>query len=155
MTTYFLQGGVSQPAQSVANESFVLAFDLLPESVEWVGSRYQGDQRLLVRQGDLCDRDFITWAAHYDFDTVASTNMLEHVKHDAEALSNMYTLLQPEGHLLLFVPAMPALFGALDRALGHYRRYSKKGLRSLVSGAGFEICELYYVNVAGVLGCVH
>src|SRR5690242_17842637 len=72
MTTYFLEGG---PRPS----SFVLAFDLLPESVEWVGNKYRGDERLVVRQGDVCDLDFIEWAAGYRFDTVASINMLEHV----------------------------------------------------------------------------
>src|SRR5690242_21573413 len=110
MTTYFLQGGL-QPS------SFVLAFDLLPESVEWVGNKYRGDERLVVRQGDVCDLDFIEWAAGYRFDTVASINMLEHVKDDAKALAHMHRLLQSGGHLLLFVPALPPLFGALDKAL--------------------------------------
>lgn len=146
MTGYFLR------PSSRATSSFVLAFDLLPESVEWVSEKYRRDERLVVRQGDVCDHDFIKWASAYEFDTVVSINMLEHVRDDARALSHMRELAQPGGYLLLFVPAMPALYGALDRALGHYRRYSRKGLAALVRGAGFDIEKLHYVNLAGVPG---
>jgi len=146
MTGYFLR-----PSSRDASP-FVLAFDLLPESVEWVSEKYRGVEQLVVRQGDVCDHDFIEWAAGYELDTVVSTNMLEHVQDDARALSHMRELVRPGGYLLLFVPAMPALYGALDRALGHYRRYNKKGLSSLVRGAGFEIKKMHYVNLVGVPG---
>jgi SAM-dependent methyltransferase len=155
MTGYFLRSELRPSASGPLDQdssSFVLAFDLLPESVEWVSEKYRGDERLMVREGDVCDQDFIEQAVGYGFDTVASINMLEHVKDDARALAHMHKLIQPGGCLLLFVPAMPALYGALDKALGHYRRYSKKGLRALVRGAGFDIHELYYVNLAGVPG---
>ena len=45
---------------------------------------------------------------------------------------------------------MPRLYGSLDRTSGHYRRYRKSNLESLVSDAGFTIDTLRHFDVAGV-----
>lgn len=140
MTGYFLQA------------ELLLAFDLLPESASWVSEKFQGCDNLIVQQGDVCDEAFIGRVKGHQFDTVVSTNMLEHVEQDARALSHMSRLLVEGGYLLLFVPAGSYLFGSLDVALGHYRRYDKPRLTKLVSDAGLHIEQLCYVNALGVLG---
>lgn len=140
MTGYFLHADL------------LLAFDLLPESAAWVGEKFQAYPQVLVRQGDVCDPAFVCWAATHRFDTVISTNMLEHVEDDALALAHMRRLLVPGGHLLLFVPAGSYLFGSLDEAVGHYRRYDRRGLATRVRAAGFHIRKIHYVNMLGVAG---
>jgi len=140
MTGYFLQG------------EHLLAFDLLPESADWVRRKFGGQVNLAVRQGDLCDPRFIGSLSEGGFDTVISINMLEHVQDDAKGLAHMFNLLDERGHLLLFVPAGSYLYGSLDRALGHYRRYDKRGLRAAVRRAGFRIEKLHYVNALGIVG---
>jgi SAM-dependent methyltransferase len=79
-------------------------------------------------------------------------NVLEHIANDSLALKHFAELLEPDGRLLLLVPAHPRLFGAADRALGHERRYLKESLDSRLREAGFEIEELRYVNPVGALG---
>jgi hypothetical protein len=64
----------------------------------------------------------------------------------------MRDALTADGKLLLLVPAGPYLYGQLDRALGHHRRYTKARLRRLVEEQGFEVVEGAYLNVAGVPG---
>ena len=59
-------------------------------------------------------------------------------------------MLVPGGSLLLLVPALPAIFGSLDRAFDHFRRYTRSGLRSSLVAAGFEIDTLHYLNMIGV-----
>src|SRR5690242_3315627 len=140
MTAYFLRA------------ELLLAFDLLPESAAWVGARYQPHSNVLVRQGDVCDPAFVSWAADLRFDTVVSINMLEHVERDSLALAHMNRLVQPGGHLLLFVPAGSYLYGSLDRAVGHYRRYDRSRLARQVGAAGFRIRKLGFVNALGVVG---
>jgi methyltransferase family protein len=78
--------------------------------------------------------------------------VLEHIEDDAAALRGMRAALQPGGQLLLFVPAGRYLFGALDAALGHHRRYEPRALRALLAAQGFEVRALYYMNVAGIPG---
>jgi len=88
------------------------------------------------------------------FDTIVAVNVLEHIKDDEKALSNMFKLLQPEGHLLLFVPALNCLFGSLDEGVSHFRRYDKKQLRHKVERTGFKVEKIFYGNLLGILGWV-
>ena len=83
------------------------------------------------------------------FDTIFSSNVLEHIEDDQRALNNCYKLLQKNCQLLVFVPAMPKIYGSLDKAMGHFRRYTKKELAEKVTQAGFKITSLKYVNFLG------
>jgi len=83
------------------------------------------------------------------FDTILSSNVLEHINDDEKALENCFRLLKKNGKILLFVPARPEIYGSLDKAMGHYRRYTKEELAKKTIGAGFKIIELKYVNFPG------
>jgi SAM-dependent methyltransferase len=87
-----------------------------------------------------------------DFDTVVCLNVLEHIPNDLNALQEMRTRLKTGGFLLLLTPAHPWLFGTLDRAFGHQRRYRRKQLEVALSSAAFEIRDLRRFNFLGVPG---
>ena len=61
-----------------------------------------------------------------------------------------FDLVAPGGSLGVFVPAMSRLYGSLDYKSGHHRRYDKAQLGKVISGAGFEMVEIRYLEVAGV-----
>ena len=86
------------------------------------------------------------------YDSVVCFNVLEHIRDDRAALAAFRERLRPAGHLLLLVPSHPFLFGPIDRAFGHERRYAKRGLRALLEGTGFAVVELRRVNPVGALG---
>jgi len=86
------------------------------------------------------------------FDTIICLNVLEHVDDDIAALQAMRRLLAPAGRLILLVPALPALYGTMDKALGHHRRYQCGALRSLLDATGFNVAHVEYFNLAGVPG---
>jgi SAM-dependent methyltransferase len=67
------------------------------------------------------------------FDLVLAYDVLEHVDDDRLAMAEIRRVLRMNGALVVSVPAYQALFGSHDRALDHKRRYSKRGLRSLLS----------------------
>ena len=46
------------------------------------------------------------------------------------------------GIILIFVPAIQALYGPHDAALGHHRRYSKRTLRAAFEAAGLDIVAI-------------
>ncbi len=85
------------------------------------------------------------------FDSILYVNVLEHVEYDAQELSIARTTLQPNGYLLALVPAQPWLYSDFDRHVGHFRRYTKRGLRKLVECNGFSIVELKHFDVAGII----
>jgi glycosyltransferase involved in cell wall biosynthesis len=105
--------------------------------------------RLVQVDFSVPDWPFATSAA---FDTVICMNVLEHLPNDMEVIRQFYRLLQPGGRLILLVPANPWLYGSLDRALGHHRRYQLGPLVALVTAAGFRVLESRYLNLVGVVG---
>jgi len=86
------------------------------------------------------------------FDTIICLNVLEHVDDDTASLQAIRRMLAPAGRLILLVPALPALYGTIDRALGHHRRYKRAPLTSLLEATGFKVAHVEYFNLAGVPG---
>jgi SAM-dependent methyltransferase len=86
------------------------------------------------------------------FDTVICLNVLEHIEDDVASLAVMRGLLAPGGRVVLLVPALPALYGTLDRALGHFRRYTRPGLIAKLCGTGLAPRHVEYFNLAGIPG---
>jgi SAM-dependent methyltransferase len=83
-------------------------------------------------------------------DSVVAVNVMEHVRDDAAFLADAHRLLAPGGHALLFVPALPAIFGTLDEAFEHFRRYTRPVLDERLRGAGFTPLRVAYTNLPGV-----
>src|SRR5262249_9093742 len=79
-------------------------------------------------------------------------NVLEHIEDDATTLSQIREILGPGGKLVLLVPAMPAIYGTLDRALHHFRRYGKDELDAKLRAAGFAANNTRFLNRPGVFG---
>ena len=84
-------------------------------------------------------------------DAVVLVNVLEHVAEDARLLADIRHALKPGGRLCLFVPALPWLYGSLDDAFEHHRRYTVPGVRALLAEAGLRPLVLHYMNAAGVV----
>lgn len=86
------------------------------------------------------------------FDAIFCFNVLEHIRDDEATLVRFGELLAPSGALLLLVPAHPFLFGTVDVAFGHERRYTKSELAGKLRRAGLEPDVLRHVNPVGALG---
>jgi 2-polyprenyl-3-methyl-5-hydroxy-6-metoxy-1,4-benzoquinol methylase len=78
-------------------------------------------------------------------------NVAEHVKYDDLALRNLRERVTPGGSLVLGVPAHPWLFNGLDRCVGHYRRYTREGLISLLARTGWKTQSITYFNALSIL----
>lgn len=140
MTPFFLQA------------ERVTCIDVLPESVALLRQQWAAHPQVTALVADIADHDTVERLGRCRHDTAVCINVLEHIEDDATALRNMYEVLEPGGRLLLFVPAGQYLFGHLDQALGHYRRYSLHPLCDLIKAQGFQVVEASYMNVAGMPG---
>lgn len=101
------------------------------------------DQRVVC--GTVADLD-----ADDDWDAILSVNVLEHIADDAAELrAYRDRLAMRGGALCLFVPARPELYAPIDRDFGHFRRYTRPGLRARLEAAGFRVTRLRYYNCAG------
>jgi SAM-dependent methyltransferase len=79
-------------------------------------------------------------------DTVVCLNVLEHIEDDAGTLRNIRTTLEPGGRLLLLVPNGPDAYGSIDKAIGHFRRYTQPGLKTLLEENGYEVERILEFN---------
>lgn len=82
-------------------------------------------------------------------DFLFSYNVLEHIEDDTSVVRNFHRVLKPGAPLLVYVPAFAVLYGPLDRAVGHVRRYRRKGLIDLVGSAGFTLEACHYSDSIG------
>ena len=83
------------------------------------------------------------------YDTVVCLNVIEHVKDDASALTNIYRALRPGGTAIILVPHGQWNFGTLDDVLGHFRRYSDESVRAVAGQCGFSIKKVFQFNRIG------
>ncbi|MEQ1498636.1 MAG: class I SAM-dependent methyltransferase [Novosphingobium sp.] len=83
-------------------------------------------------------------------DTVIYVDVLEHIEHDAAELRAAAELLRPGGRLVVLAPAYNYLFSPFDKAVGHYRRYTKTMLRAILP-AGLSEEAAFYMDSVGLM----
>ena len=143
--------GSGNLTQLLVRRAEVTALDVSQAALE-IAVRRVGGTHLETCVADVADSATVADLAQRGFDTILSSNVLEHVSDDRLALVNMHAILRPtQGHVLLIVPAHARLFGSLDRAAGHHRRYSRAELTSLSQSAGFAIRRARYMNFLGAI----
>jgi SAM-dependent methyltransferase len=131
----------------------VHALDLDPRYVERVLARI-GGPRL---SGSACPfEEFVPEklpeARDGAFDSIVSTNVLEHIADDTAAARSFARLLAPGGRALVLVPAHRWLYSALDRRLSHHRRYRRRDLEALARSSGLALVRSRHFNPLGALG---
>jgi glycosyltransferase involved in cell wall biosynthesis len=136
-----------------ADRERVIASDIEPHYLRELRSRFERhpNVRIASYRFPLSDTDRADLHAER-IDTIVCSNVLEHIEDDAGTLADFRTTLPPGGHLILLVPAHPALYGSLDVHLQHFRRYRLQPLQELVTGAGFQVESIRYLNRPGVVG---
>jgi glycosyltransferase involved in cell wall biosynthesis len=122
-----------------------VAGDIDTEHLARLHTRFQNRPNLEVRHCDLADSaDFEPFAG--SMDSIVCLNVLEHVEDDLLGLRNMYSALKPGGRAIVLVPHDQKIFGTLDIALGHYRRYSHQELQARMEEAGFRVDRILDFN---------
>ena len=79
------------------------------------------------------------------FDLILVADVIEHVEDDMAILQYLSELLNKNGQILITVPAFDFLFSNKDKVLRHYRRYTKKNIKKIISKY-FNITKLSYYN---------
>lgn len=143
--------GIGNFTGLLLDRELVVALDREEACVRSLRERFPGRGNLHVltcEAGSDAFRDL----ARFRPDSVVCINVLEHIEDDGAALRAMAEILVPGGVIVLLVPAFDALYGPIDRNLGHYRRYRRGALVGLAHAAGLEIHKLRYVNAVGFFG---
>lgn len=116
----------------------VTGLDFSDEAVRWCAQKGLGT----VKRGDITDMPF----ADDSFDLVLATDIIEHVGDDLRALTELRRVVRPGRHVLVTVPAFPALWGMQDEVSLHLRRYRMRPLLDKVRAAGLEPVRNFHFN---------
>ncbi len=123
----------------------IVAGDRETAYVDRLTNSFRRRPGIFVERVDL-ESDAVLALAHYRFDTVACINVLEQTEDDIGALRRVHELLVPGGRVVIFAPAGKSLYGTMDRAIGHLRRYEKEDLAGKLQQAGFAVEHISFQN---------
>ena len=119
----------------------------LVENTAWLANVVAHEQTLksFVGGGNRASQAMPT------FDSVVYINVLEHIGDDVTELSLAKSALNPDGRVVIVVPAHQWLYSKVDRLTGHFRRYSRKSLRDVVEAAGLRVLDIRYFDTVGLI----
>jgi SAM-dependent methyltransferase len=146
--------GVGGILSQLTPREFVMGIDIEKEEVEFARKRFAGRAGFEFASMDIAGLSGDERAALKTrrFDTVLCINVLEHIRDDAGAVAAMADVLVPGGVVAILVPAHPALYGHYDAMDGHFRRYTKPALRTVLLKAGLNLDRLFRFNAVGAAG---
>lgn len=117
----------------------VTAMDFSPLALRFAADHVAAPGVLLL-QGDALHLPF----DDDQFDIVTMLDVLEHLRDDAGALTEVFRVLRPGGQLVFSVPAYQHLWSAHDTALHHFRRYEYHALQRLLRRSRFRVARLSF-----------
>jgi glycosyltransferase involved in cell wall biosynthesis len=144
--------GIGNLTEQLLDCERLACVDAEPFYIERLSQRHGHLSNLSFHEADLCELHRCKDLRKAKLDTIVCINVLEHIEDDAKVLQNFFQLLRPGGHALLLVPADPRLYTGVDKALGHFRRYTTDSLTFKLKEAGFEVLESRGFNRLGSLG---
>ena len=81
------------------------------------------------------------------FDVIIYLHVLEHIENDENEINEASKRLNKNGFLIIMVPAHQKIYGNLDKAVGHFRRYEKDFFKSEFKS--LQICDLKFLDSMG------
>jgi SAM-dependent methyltransferase len=83
-------------------------------------------------------------------DTVVYVDVLEHIDEDEQEMRIAARHLRPGGYIVVLSPAFNFLFSPFDKAVGHFRRYSKRDVGRLTVD-GLRSHRVFFLDSVGFL----
>lgn len=138
--------GIGNLTQALApKKKRYIATDMDAEHLNRLATRFSHRPNVRTRLCNLTSpEDFADFTGCLD--SVVCLNVLEHVEDDLGGLRNIRQVLKSGGRAIILVPHDQRIFGTLDVALGHHRRYSREQLRARMEQAGFHVEYLLDFN---------
>jgi glycosyltransferase involved in cell wall biosynthesis len=131
--------------QLVARRELYVVGDIDEEHLARLKTRFHHRSNLQVCTCDLTNpEDFARFTE--TMDSVVCLNVLEHVEDDLQGLRNIHSALRPGGRAIILVPHGQEVFGTLDVALGHFRRYKHSELQERMESTGFRVDRILEFN---------
>jgi glycosyltransferase involved in cell wall biosynthesis len=144
--------GLGNITLHLLNRELILALDQNAMYIDRVRHTFADNPNVRAEVFDLADTAAFARFQPDRLDTVLCINVLEHIERDDGVLKAFHDTLAPGGRVIILVPQGRWLFGSTDRAVGHFRRYTRKELAEKMTAAGFTVERMVAFNRVGTLG---
>ncbi|MCL2349390.1 MAG: bifunctional glycosyltransferase/class I SAM-dependent methyltransferase [Planctomycetaceae bacterium] len=149
--------GIGNVSRCLPQRERLTLTDCDPEYVRILENHYDGNDTINVCKLDVHSEEDVQAVMEKSqgksqYDTLVMFNVLEHLEKDGDALRRLKPLLQNHGKLILILPQHKWLYGAMDKAEGHYRRYTSQGVKNLLSQSGYRVVKLRSFNFMALFG---
>lgn len=144
--------GIGNLTEHLLRKKRLLAVDIENGYVEMIRNKFGHLSNFKAIKMDLADNEAYAGLLSERLDTVICMNVLEHIADDNAVLTNFHNILQPGGRLICLVPQHPGLFGPADKAVAHFRRYTRSGIIEKIEATGFQVTEVREFNRLGIIG---
>jgi len=138
--------GIGNITAHLLDRELIVAADDNASYLERLAANFSNNPNVRTAEINLERTDGILELREHRFDTIVCVNVIEHLKPDEEVLRGFFEILQPGGRAIILAPQGKWLYGSIDRALDHHRRYSRAEMRQKMERAGFEIEEIFGLN---------
>jgi SAM-dependent methyltransferase len=119
-----------------------IGLDLNKDSLEY--ATQLNIQSIQESKYSVSSQNFLDIECTLKFDVVISCMVIEHLDNNEEKayFNKVKKLLNPNGKMILLVPACLSYWGHEDEIAGHYRRYTFDDIKFKLSAFGFGINNL-------------
>jgi glycosyltransferase involved in cell wall biosynthesis len=138
--------GIGTLSRFFINRERLVLSELDPLYVGLLENRFGHLPNVRVFEQDLEDDAAYERLVAEKLDSVVCANVLEHIEDDQHVMRCFHDVLQPGGRAVILVPQGQWLYGEMDRAVGHVRRYSREELKDKMASAGFELDAVFDFN---------
>lgn len=131
--------GVGANASAFHPDYAYTGYDVSPLAIEYARAAVPG-ARFVAGGLDDAGRDLA------NVDVVLLMDVLEHIEKDHHLLADIVHATRAGAWFLVTVPAGPGMWGAHDRALGHYRRYDRASFVALWDSLPVRVALVSFFN---------
>jgi 2-polyprenyl-3-methyl-5-hydroxy-6-metoxy-1,4-benzoquinol methylase len=131
------------------DRELVVGTDISESAIKEIKKKWQ-DHKNFLGFVEAIETMAVEKYQQYKLDTIMCINVLEHIEDDRQAIQLFHDILEENGRLVLYVPAFQWLYGSMDKADHHFRRYTRKRLRTIFEDSGFTLEKQHYVNFFGI-----
>jgi SAM-dependent methyltransferase len=133
----------------IADRECAIAVEVDDVLIKTLETRFGSRKNVTLVSGSVNESATLEKVRALHPDSAMTFNVLEHIENDVEALQSIAAVLDRGNTVTVLVPAFPSIFGAMDRAVGHVRRYRRRDLVAKMKTAGFSVSAAHYVNLPG------
>ncbi|MEA5597533.1 class I SAM-dependent methyltransferase [Rivularia sp. UHCC 0363] len=141
--------GIGSNTEIICQRKYKRWLCLEPDSVFASTLKISIENKLIPQYCEVKVGNLFDLSCEDKFDSIVYIDVIEHIENDNLEAKIAVKHLNKNGYLIILSPAHQWLFSEFDKSIGHYRRYNKKTLSSIIPH-NLKCINLRYIDSIGL-----